>query len=176
MKLNFGCGKDIRKGYINLDIAKLPGVDKIHNINKFPYPFKDNFFDEIYCSHVLEHVNDLIKTLEELYRIAKPSSRLIIKCPYFSSPGAFSDPTHKRFFTYNTFDYFDKNSSLNYYSKARFKTLKKRIKIVSSKNILIKIITLIPQIIIDIFPAVYQRFFCYIMPCSEIEYTLKVIK
>ncbi len=30
-KLNLGCGKDIRKGYINLDLKKLPGVDIVHN-------------------------------------------------------------------------------------------------------------------------------------------------
>jgi len=65
-KLNLGCGKDIRKGYINLDLKKLPGVDIVHNINK-KFPFKTNSFDEIYASHILEHVDDLIFTMEELH-------------------------------------------------------------------------------------------------------------
>lgn len=46
-KLNLGCGKDIKKEYVNLDIRKFPGVDIIHDLNKFPYPFKDDSFDEI---------------------------------------------------------------------------------------------------------------------------------
>ena len=41
-KLNFGCGPEIMKGYVNMDILKLSGVDVVHNFNKFPYPFKDN--------------------------------------------------------------------------------------------------------------------------------------
>ena len=37
-KLNFGCGRDIREGYVNADIARLDGVDKVFDFNKFPYP------------------------------------------------------------------------------------------------------------------------------------------
>ena len=48
MKLNIGCGKKILNGYINLDVVKLPGVDIVHDLNKYPWPFKDNYFDEIY--------------------------------------------------------------------------------------------------------------------------------
>ena len=40
MKLNLGCGKDIKEGYINLDIVDYGG-NQIHDINKFPYPFAD---------------------------------------------------------------------------------------------------------------------------------------
>ncbi len=69
MKLNLGCGKDIKEGYINLDKWALGEVDVVHNLNLFPYPFKDNIFDEILCSHLLEHVNDLIKVMEELHRM-----------------------------------------------------------------------------------------------------------
>ena len=47
-KLNLGCGKDIKEGYINLDIVDYGG-NQIHNINSFPYPFEDNTFDEIYA-------------------------------------------------------------------------------------------------------------------------------
>ena len=42
-KLNLGCGTDIKKGYINLDVAKLDGVDVVHDINRLPLPFKENF-------------------------------------------------------------------------------------------------------------------------------------
>lgn len=48
-KLNFGCGKDIRKDYINADITTLEGVDKIFDFNVFPYPFLDGEFNEIFA-------------------------------------------------------------------------------------------------------------------------------
>ncbi|MCZ7614805.1 MAG: hypothetical protein M5T52_15055 [Ignavibacteriaceae bacterium] len=41
-KLNLGCGKDIKDGYINLDIVDYGG-NQIHDINSFPYPFKEDF-------------------------------------------------------------------------------------------------------------------------------------
>ena len=45
IKLNLGCGKDIKAGYINLDIVDYGG-NLIHDINSFPYPFEENYFDE----------------------------------------------------------------------------------------------------------------------------------
>ena len=47
-KLNFGCGADIKKGYINLDKSKIKGVNVVHDLNKYPWPFPGNHFDEIY--------------------------------------------------------------------------------------------------------------------------------
>ena len=53
MKLNLGCGNDLKEGYVNVDIVDYGG-NTIHDINKFPYPFEDNTFDEVLASHVLE--------------------------------------------------------------------------------------------------------------------------
>ena len=33
-RLNLGCGNDIREGYVNIDSRKLPGVDKVLDLNK----------------------------------------------------------------------------------------------------------------------------------------------
>jgi predicted SAM-dependent methyltransferase len=55
-RLNVGCGLNIKKDWINLDLHKLEGVDVVHDIEKIPWPFEDNYFDEIECFHVLEHV------------------------------------------------------------------------------------------------------------------------
>ena len=65
--------------------------------------------------------------MDELWRICKNGAKIKIIVPLF--PGVYSmiDPTHKSFFTYMTFDYFKKTSSLKYYSKATFDILRKRI-------------------------------------------------
>lgn len=44
-------------------------------------PYADNEFDVVYCSHVLEHVNDEKKSLEEIKRVLKPGGTLIIGMP-----------------------------------------------------------------------------------------------
>ena len=131
-KLNLGCGKHILKGYTNLDVVKLEGVNIIHDLNKFPYPFSDNYFNEILAKSVLEHLWYLPKVLEELWRISKPNAVINIWVPHFASLGAFVDPTHKQFFTYYSFDYFSENAKkgidhLDYYNKARFKILQRKI-------------------------------------------------
>lgn len=84
VKLNLGCYKDIRKGYINLDKEKFfEWIDVVHNLEKFPYPFEDNTFDEILANCILEHLNvDRIKFYEELHRICKNEAIIKLKVPF----------------------------------------------------------------------------------------------
>jgi predicted SAM-dependent methyltransferase len=63
-KLNVGCGNRILPGYVNIDIVQGPGVDVVHDLNEFPYPFKDNEFDVIYADNVIEHVDNCIAVIE----------------------------------------------------------------------------------------------------------------
>ncbi len=175
-RLNLGCGKKILSGYINTDVAKLKGVDVVHNMEKFPWPFKNNEFDEILTIHVLEHVSDLCKTMEEIYRISKNNALIKIRVPYFASPEHHNDPTHKRKFTYNTFDYFTAQH-YDYYSDARFEIIKKNIFFFTGKEFMKSKWFSFPfDFLINISPTIYQRFFCYLFPASEIHFLLKVKK
>ena len=67
IKLNLGCGSDYRRGYINADRVR-GRVDVVLDLNVLPYPFSDNTVDEILLRHVLEHVDDLRKVMDELWR------------------------------------------------------------------------------------------------------------
>lgn len=44
-------------------------------------PFQDNEFDVILCNHVLEHIPDDTKAMQELYRILKPNGMAILQIP-----------------------------------------------------------------------------------------------
>jgi predicted SAM-dependent methyltransferase len=107
-KLNLGCGVDIKEGWINLDSARLPGVDVVHDIETLPLPFRDEEFDEILAHDVLEHV-EYIPVLKDLCRILKKGGTLTIRVPHFTSKNNFIDPTHKKQFSVNTFDFFVKH-------------------------------------------------------------------
>ena len=128
MRLNLGCGRDIREGYVNVDIVKLPGVDKVFDFNRFPYPFKDNMFEEIYVSHVLEHMDDVVRVMEEIHRICKKGAVVKIKVPFFNHHTAFQDPQHRHFFTLASFDYYTDDFKLNFYTKVRYRVIAKKLK------------------------------------------------
>lgn len=44
-------------------------------------PFKENSFDFILCNHVLEHIPDDTKAMQELYRILRPGGTAILQIP-----------------------------------------------------------------------------------------------
>ncbi len=108
-KLNIGSGNHILPGWVNLDISALPGVDVVHDIEKLPLPFPDEQFDEILCQDVLEHV-EYIPILRDILRIMKKGASLTVRVPHFTSKFNAMDPTHKKTFSINTFEFFVKGS------------------------------------------------------------------
>lgn len=102
LKINLGCGNDIKKGYINIDLFKRKGVTT-HDLNKTPYPFKKNSVDEVLCLQTLEHLNISVpKFMEQIWRILKPNGTIVIEVPHFSSASAYWE-CHTKFFRYKSF-------------------------------------------------------------------------
>lgn len=67
---------DYITGDIESPLAKVK-MD-IHRI-----PFEENSFDIIFCNHVLEHVDDDIAAMKEMYRVLKPGGWAILQVPFF---------------------------------------------------------------------------------------------
>lgn len=124
-KLNIGCGNDILQGCINLDTAALPGVDVVCDLTEFPWPFDDDRFEEIRMINVLEHLPDLMRTMEEVWRISRDGCRVVIRVPYWNCWQSIGDPTHLKMFHQQSFDFFDPQRKQcrerPYYTQARFK-------------------------------------------------------
>ena len=120
-RLNLGCGRDTRPGWVNLDRAALPGVDVVHDLERLPLPFADASFDEILAKDVLEHV-DYIPLLSELWRVLRPGGRLDIQVPHFTSVDNYVDPTHRNRFSVRTFEFFvaDSTHARDYYFDFQF--------------------------------------------------------
>ncbi|HTY43631.1 MAG TPA: methyltransferase domain-containing protein [Patescibacteria group bacterium] len=97
-KLNFGCGNDIKEGWDNIDIQKGPSISKNFDFDKFPYPIKDDIYDYIYASCIMEHLDDVEKVFSELWRVSKPGGIIHIVVPHYTNKGAYSDLQHKHFF------------------------------------------------------------------------------
>lgn len=128
-RLSLGCGHDIREGWVNLDIAALPGVDVVHDLEVFPWPFEDGAFDFIECIDILEHLGDMTPAMREIHRILAPGGRVFIAGPHFTSYTVPTDPTHRRAFAINTFEFFTERSFLGrgYYFDFSFAKVESRV-------------------------------------------------
>jgi SAM-dependent methyltransferase len=107
--LDLGCGGRKQPNFVGMDKRKLPGVDIVHDLERFPYPIPTSSVLTCVCSHVLEHLKPwlTLDVFNEVWRIMKPEGQWVISLPYAGSPGFWQDPTHCNGFNQDTFLYFD---------------------------------------------------------------------
>jgi hypothetical protein len=156
----------------------LPGVDVVHDLDSYPYPFAADSVDEIHAYHVLEHVPDVMATMEELWRISKPGATVHIRVPHFTGILAWKDPTHRRSFTSESFGYFGQNG-YSYYTRARFDVMSVSLRYsIQPKNRWIaRVFAKIMQRLLDWHPTFGERHLAYLVGgIDEIRSTLKAIK
>ncbi len=172
--LDLGCGNKKRPGAIGVDFNERTAADVIHNLNSFPYPFDDSSFDEIYLDNALEHLDDVMHVMEEVYRLCKPGGVVKVIVPYFRSPWAYIDPTHKHFFTVNSFAYFDPDHIIctRYdYSLARFKLDK----VVFNESLMNRWTKKIVLLFANRWPWRYEYYFSHFYSLDDISYYLRKI-
>lgn len=90
--LDFGCGDGRYKKYvipnneyIGIDVAESGhGSNKNYDVlyNKKEIPFKDETFDAIIFTEVLEHIEDVDLTISELNRVLKTNGKLFVTTPF----------------------------------------------------------------------------------------------
>ena len=109
--LDLGCGRRHLKGenVTTIDRDRRCDPDSVWDLSEFPYPFEDNTFDFIHFSQVLEHLSDTVKVIGEILRIGKIGCHVFISVPHYSSSVAYRDPTHLKFFSVKSIDYFCSN-------------------------------------------------------------------
>ncbi|MEA3329763.1 MAG: hypothetical protein U9Q06_03385 [Nanoarchaeota archaeon] len=175
IKLNLGCGRSHKKGYINVDVSSEVKPDKIWDLEKVPLPFKDNSISEIVIEHAIEHVRNFIPLMHDLRRICENSAKIEIKVPFYTGHNQFMDPTHVRFFTPFTFDYFKKGAFSHEVNckEDMFEVEKVKINFGFGRSSKLNFII---NPLINFNHLLYCRFFAWILPSAEIYYRLKVIK
>jgi len=169
LQLNIGCGNNILKGFTNID--KIQSCKEIVqlDLNKFPLPYKDNSVDFILCEHLLSYLNNPVEFIYEIYRISKPNAKIKLIVNHFSLAMSYAELRKKRSgFSYFTFG----NKNWNNEFKNMFE-VKKRFNFTRVNQ---KWMNFFINPLINSFPIIYERFFCYIIPCSEIIFDLEVIK
>ena len=172
--LDLGCGINKYKGAIGVDWVKRDGVDVVHNLNTLPYPFSDNTFDLIVMDNSLEHLDDVVGVMEEVHRISKIGSEVRIMVPYFRSRWAFIDPTHKHFFTVDSFAYFDPTSVIHErfgLSDVKFEVISVAFNIGLGGSIVRRLVSKFANSQVGI----YERWISIFYPLDELTFVLKPI-
>ncbi len=87
----------------------VPDVEQIFMADILNYPVVDNYFDIIFFNHVLEHIPDAERAMQEVHRILKPDGLLVLGVPnegaffgqlaYRLQPSSLATTDHVHFFT-----------------------------------------------------------------------------
>ena len=93
-RLNLGCGRDVRPGWVNADRSRIRGA-VVADAAALPFP--DAVFDLVEARHSLEHVDDLPAAMREIRRVLLPGGLLVAVVPYGLS--SLYNPFHRRAFS-----------------------------------------------------------------------------
>jgi SAM-dependent methyltransferase len=105
LKVDLGCGPTKPDGFIGVDIGLQPGVDIVADLNR-RFPFADSSIDVVRAHDTVEHLQDRLHTMNEIWRICKPGALVEILVPSTDGRGAYQDPTHVSYWNINSFRYY----------------------------------------------------------------------
>jgi SAM-dependent methyltransferase len=102
----FGCPP----GYKSVD---LKDADIICDLNE-KWPFDDSSIGVIRAYDTVEHLNDMVHVMSEMYRVLRPGGFAFLMIPSTDGRGAWQDPTHKLFINQNSFFYYTRQIQAKY--------------------------------------------------------------
>jgi predicted SAM-dependent methyltransferase len=84
-KLHIGGGARCLDGWLNTDVALLPGVVQMDATQ--PFPFGEAVFDYVFTEHMIEHVSleDAMFMLRECHRVMKTGAVIRVTTPNLAS-------------------------------------------------------------------------------------------
>jgi SAM-dependent methyltransferase len=173
--LDLGCGNKKYAGAVGIDMNPLTDADIIHDLNSIPYPFEDSVFDEIIADNIIEHLDNIILVMEELSRISKVGATIKVIVPYFRSKWAYIDPTHKHFFTVDSFAYFDPDniiSKLYKYTQVRYKVSK----VIFNENLKNGFIKSLVIFLANKWPVRYETYLSHLFALDDLTFYLINLK
>ena len=172
--LDVGCGIHKQPGAIGIDRNPASRADVLCDLDRLPYPFAGNSFDRVLAIHVIEHVADVMATMEEFHRLVRPGGTVRIETPHYTDFSSFCDPTHRSHLNSFSFRYFgEDHGGFGYYTNARFREISVQVKLLSFWR------WLGFEFLVNRFPR-YRRFWehylCYVVRGKVMNFEFEVMK
>ncbi len=172
--LDVGCGVNKLAGAVGIDRNPRTRADVLCDLDHFPYPFRDGSFDRLQAIHVIEHVSDVIRTMEEFHRLVRPGGTIFLATPHYTDFSSFCDPTHRWHLNSFSFRYFgENNAGYGYYSSAKLREKKVRVKLLALWRYLGF------ELLVNAFPRFrrfWEHYLCYVVRGKVLEFEFEVLK
>lgn len=169
-RLNLGSGRTYDAGWTNLDITPATDPDVVHNLDVTPWPFDDDQFQHVRMIDVLEHLRDPFTALLELHRVCDDGARIDVVVPHFSAANAYTDPTHKSFWSYYSLDVVTGEHSHDYYTELRYRMAHRHIEFY--KDPISKVVARLAACN----PRRYEQRWAWTFPAWFLVFELEVLK
>lgn len=168
--LHLGSGEKYDPLAVNVDLVAATRPDIVHDLDVRPWPLPDNRFSEVRAYDVIEHLDDVVATMEEIHRVCGNGAVVKITVPHFSCCNAFTDITHRHYFSSRSFDYFTGDNEFGFYSECRFR--KARADIIFSRSQLNRLVRRVARR----YAAAYESRWAWMFPAWFLYFELIVIK
>jgi SAM-dependent methyltransferase len=123
--ISLGCGLVYQApDILHVDCRPTPVVDVVVDLNCLPWNFPSSWAEVVYALDIIEHLNDRIGAINEIWRLLKPQGLTYIRMPDYRHAQAYRALDHQCYATLDSLDLWVRNTEYNrgygYYTRARF--------------------------------------------------------
>ncbi len=174
MTLDLGCGQNKRPGAVGVDVNRDTAADVIGNIDRGALPFRDDSFDKVWVIHVIEHVENVVATIEELHRLTRAGGVIVIETPHYTDFSSFCDPTHRWHLNTFSFRYFTgDDAGFGYYSRCRLRQKRLQVKLLRLWKLLGFELAVNRSFV---FRKFWEHYLCFVIRGKAIVFEFEVVK
>ena len=118
LNIDIGGGLNPFGNYKTVDIRD--HADFVGDLNE-GIPLPDNSVGVLNAHHILEHLKDPIKSMQEIHRVLAPGGWAFIEVPSTDGRGAFQDPTHVSYWNQNSFLYWTNKDQARFIDNTEYR-------------------------------------------------------
>lgn len=174
--LDVGCGPRKYPGSIGIDMNPNTAADVLCNLDAGALPFRDDSFDQVRAVHLIEHVENVIRTMEEFHRVTRGGGTIYLVTPHYTDFSSFCDPTHRWHLNTFSFWYFypeGLHGDASWYTPVRLQHRRLRVRLLQVWRYL-GFEFLVNHSLR--FRRFWEFYLCYVIRGKVMEFELEVLK